>query len=90
MPLPHRADSSSQQIDMLDEQIVAAPLQQVDGEEIRSTAMPGAAIIGHSDSIPVVCIRRNALRLLRPTLTATRRGQSPQVSIRVANRVAIR
>ena len=43
------------------------PLQQINGEENRCIGMPGAPMIGYGDGIPAVGIRRNALRLLRPT-----------------------
>jgi hypothetical protein len=43
-------------------------LQQVDGEEVCATGMPGTAVVGHFCSIALAYIRRNALRLLLPTL----------------------
>jgi len=49
--MPHRRDSVTQLFDMRDEKIVAMPSQQVDGKEIGSTRMPGAAIIGHDESM---------------------------------------
>ena len=65
--LPHRLHRFSQHIVMSGQQIVTVPLQQVDGEEIGAARMPGATIIRHGGSIGVIDIRRNALRLLRPT-----------------------
>ena len=46
---------------------IAMALQQIDGEKVRASGMPGTATVGHLSSIAAVYIRRNALRLLRPT-----------------------
>jgi hypothetical protein len=51
MPMPHHRDSVTQLFDMRDEKIVAMPSQQVNGKEIGSTRMSGAAIIGHDESM---------------------------------------
>jgi hypothetical protein len=63
----HRADDHSLLVDPAREQIIAATLQQINGEEVHAAGMPGAAIIGHDFSIATAYMRRNALRLLRPT-----------------------
>jgi hypothetical protein len=61
---PHRL---SQQLNMPGQQVVALPLQQIDGEEIGAARVPGATIVRHGGSITAIGIWRNALRLLRPT-----------------------
>jgi len=66
MTLPHQAYSIAQLINMPRQQIVAMPLQKIDGEKIGAARMPGATIIGHDGSIVNIRMRRNALRLLTP------------------------
>jgi len=44
--LSHHGNCLSQQFDMFGEQIVAVPLQQVSGEELRSPRMSSAAMWG--------------------------------------------
>ncbi|MBZ0092404.1 MAG: hypothetical protein K8F27_09315 [Sulfuricellaceae bacterium] len=67
MTIPHGADGLPQQIDMPRQQVVPLPLQQVHGEEVSPAWMPGSTVIRHEASIEAIGIRRNALRLLRPT-----------------------
>jgi hypothetical protein len=55
---------ASRNVDMV-RQKAASPVQQIDGEEPASAGHEGAAIIRHRAMITPV--RRNALRLLRPT-----------------------
>ena len=55
---------------MTREQIIAVPLQQIDGEKEGAVRMPCTLIIGHVGSIAAPYIRRNAfgycaLRMLR-------------------------
>ena len=47
-----------------------APVQQVDGEKPTADRVPGAAIVGHGFA-SLALVRRNALRLLRPTILPT-------------------
>ena len=47
------------------------PSQQVNGKEIGFARKSGAAIIGHDEIMFRVLMRRNALRLLRPTKVLT-------------------
>jgi hypothetical protein len=63
----HRANDVPQFLYPTRKQIIAATLQQIDGEEVSAAGMPGAAIIGHASSIATAHMRRNTLRLLRPT-----------------------
>src|SRR5574338_424413 len=57
----------AQQVDMAGEQVIAVPLQDIDREEIGAAWIPGATVVGHARIVPMDAIRRNALRLLRPT-----------------------
>ena len=52
---------------MFGEGIVVLLSKQVNGEEMRSTQMPNAAKVGLCDNVPVACMWRNALCLLRPS-----------------------
>ena len=63
--LPYRFDHCAQQFDVASQQIIAVPLQQVDGEKVSSAWMPGTTIIRHGGSIAEETIRRNARWLLR-------------------------
>ena len=65
--MANRTHHFPQQRNMPCQQIVAMPLQQIQREEIGAARMPRTTVIGHADSIAAACIRRNALRLLRPT-----------------------
>ena len=60
-------------INVADQQIVADSLQQIDREESDTARMSGASIVRHVRSIAVICMRRNALRLLRPTMPGSER-----------------
>jgi hypothetical protein len=54
-------------IDRAREQVIALPLQRIDRKEIGSAGVPGASVIGHGGMVAAAFMRRNALRLLRPT-----------------------
>ena len=56
--LPYRLDHGAQQFDVASQQIIALPLQQVDGEKVSSARMPGATVIRHGGSIAEETIRR--------------------------------
>ena len=43
----HPGYDFSKHLDMARKPIVAMALQQIDGEKVRATGMPGAAIVGH-------------------------------------------
>ncbi|ODS89053.1 MAG: hypothetical protein ABS45_16970 [Comamonas sp. SCN 65-56] len=64
---PRPANRFAQGVDVPDEEVVAAPFQCVDGKEIGAARMPGATVVGHGNRMQRIRIRRNALRLLRPT-----------------------
>ena len=57
----------TQETDMPRKQVIAVPLQGIDGEEICAAWLPGAPVIGHGVMLAVDDMRRNALRLLRLT-----------------------
>ena len=67
MPTADVPQHIAQRINMTNEEVVALALQGVDGEEIRAAGTPGTSVIRHVWMMPIVDIRRNALRLLRPT-----------------------
>ena len=56
---------------MTREQIVAMPLERIDGEKVGAARMPCESAIGDGSSIAAPYIRRNALRLLLRVLTAS-------------------
>jgi hypothetical protein len=47
MRMSHRAHSGPQRVDVLRQERTTAPSQRVDREEIRSSGVPGASIVGH-------------------------------------------
>ncbi len=49
--LANRFDHGTQYFDVSSQQVVTLPLQQVDSEEVGSTWMPGASVVGHGHSI---------------------------------------
>jgi hypothetical protein len=63
----HLPKHIAQRRDVACEQVVAVPPQGIDREEIGAAWMPDATVIGHALIVPANAIRRNALRLLRPT-----------------------
>jgi len=60
MALPYRSHRLTQQVHMTNQQVVALPLQQIDGKEVSAARMPGATVIRHDDSIEGIFMRRNA------------------------------
>ena len=68
MPGLHSGYYMPQQVDVLNQQIVIAALEQVDGEAVGATRMPGASVVGHGYGAAAIVIRRNALRLFRPAV----------------------
>lgn len=85
MTLPYRSHRLAQQVHMPDQQVVILPLQQIDGEEVSAARMPGATVIRHGDSIEGIFMRRNALRLLRPTPYYALRGLVQVTAVRRHN-----
>lgn len=61
------SDDITQEPDVPDKQVVAMSLQGIDGEEISAARMPGASVVGHGGMLCLGGMRRNALRILRPT-----------------------
>ena len=51
--LSNPANDITQDVNMPDQQMVAMPLQQINGKEIGATRMPQTAIIRHSSDIQV-------------------------------------
>jgi len=43
-----RLNHLAQDVDFLDQQVIAVPLQQVDGEKVCAAGTPGASVVGHS------------------------------------------
>jgi hypothetical protein len=70
IPNSHRRDDRSQQLNVTRQKIVVVAFQQVDGEKVSAATMPRTSVIGHGHSIAALSMRRNALRLLRPTRAA--------------------
>jgi hypothetical protein len=67
MPCTHLSDDGAQHIDMARQQFVAVAFKQIDGKKVSAAEVPCASVIGHVGSIAMLDMRRNALRLLRPS-----------------------
>jgi hypothetical protein len=58
----YRPNRFTQPLDMPSQEIVVAAPQQSEREEVGSTRMSGATVVGHGRMISFWCIRRNTLR----------------------------
>lgn len=67
-PYSYHAHGIAQQTDETGQQVIAASLQEVDGEEIRTAGMPCASVVGHVAGVVMLCVATGSQGTRSPVL----------------------